>query len=417
MARNWQSHPDHRGVQMAHSTKCPASTGGRHRAETGCVPAYRKRVGARGEQRWITSKTLAEVLGATADSVKATNARSGQGRTFEDVGLEWWDLFSRGLIEKRRGAGPPSETTLSGYRTLLFRLPRGARVPTQAPLDPDVRGLIFKEWGHRPGDEITDRELQHWIDKLRTLDGRYPSRSRITEILAVIRGIYAYALRSTRRIWDCPNPTADLAIRPRGNERRLRVAQVLEARELLTALPHELALPYAIGFGTGLRRGEIARADWVEVHWKANKLHVPESKSEAGRDRDANISKLALGYLKAEFARQGFPTSGLIVQRSVFSGKLADAARKAWGWERVGKEWVAARPDALTPVTLQECRHTYASVLMAADYKVVEVMANMGQSDLAATQRYLKKLPQPNQLSEADRLHNYEDGFGEAEAV
>ena len=48
---------------------------------------------------------------------------------------------------------------------------------------------------------------------------------------------------------------------------------------------------------------------------------------------------------------------------------------------------------------------------MAADYKLVEIMENMGHTDLAATRRYLKMLRQPGELNEADRLHHYEDGF------
>ena len=53
-------------------------------------------------------------------------------------------------------------------------------------------------------------------------------------------------------------------------------------------------------------------------------------------------------------------------------------------------------------------------MLMAARYTSIEIMVNMGHSDLKATEQYLKALPQPNELNEADRLHNYEDGFAEA---
>jgi hypothetical protein len=53
-------------------------------------------------------------------------------------------------------------------------------------------------------------------------------------------------------------------------------------------------------------------------------------------------------------------------------------------------------------------------MLMAARYTTIEIMLNMGHSDLKATERYLKALPQPNELNEADRLHNYEEGFAEA---
>jgi integrase len=75
--------------------------------------------------------------------------------------------------------------------------------------------------------------------------------------------------------------------------------------------------------------------------------------------------------------------------------------------------WPRGKPR-LERITLQECRHTCASMLMAARYTSIEIMINMGHSDLKATEQYLKALPQPNELNEANRLHNYEDGFAQA---
>ena len=125
-----------------------------------------------------------------------------------------------------------------------------------------------------------------------------------------------------------------------------------------------------------------------------------------------SLSKLAIQYLQAEFARQGFPVEGPVLRRSVFSGKLADTAAKAW--DEANAQRVAEGKPRLKRITLQECRHTYASMLMAARYTSIEIMVNMGHSDLKATEQYLKALPQPNELNEADRLHNYEDGFAQA---
>ena len=67
------------------------------------------------------------------------------------------------------------------------------------------------------------------------------------------------------------------------------------------------------------------------------------------------------------------------------SGKLA-APRDA-AWERAG----------LQPITLHECRHTYASLLMAAGYTLKELMEFMGHADLQMVNRYVKLLPQPGE--------------------
>ena len=61
---------------------------------------------------------------------------------------------------------------------------------------------------------------------------------------------------------------------------------------------------------------------------------------------------------------------------------------------RVEKAWDAA---GLNRITLHECRHTYASLLMAAGYTIKELMEFMGHADLQMVNRYVKLLPQPGE--------------------
>ena len=70
------------------------------------------------------------------------------------------------------------------------------------------------------------------------------------------------------------------------------------------------------------------------------------------------------------------------------------------------KAWKEA-PTALERITLHECRHTYASFLMAANYTVKEIMDYMGHSNLAMVQRYVKLLPPPEETDPAERLNAY----------
>ena len=93
------------------------------------------------------------------------------------------------------------------------------------------------------------------------------------------------------------------------------------------------------------------------------------------------------------------------------SGKLIQRAMRAWGWTREaeGDEWVRGE-DAMEPIGLHECRHTYASFLMAARYTLKEIMDYMGHADLATTDRYVKVLPQPKEPDTAQRLDAYFDG-------
>jgi len=75
---------------------------------------------------------------------------------------------------------------------------------------------------------------------------------------------------------------------------------------------------------------------------------------------------------------------------SVTSGKIAERARA---------RWAAA---GLEPITLHECRHTYASFLMAAGYTLRELMEYMGHSSLQATERYVKLLPPLDETDPAE---------------
>ena len=82
----------------------------------------------------------------------------------------------------------------------------------------------------------------------------------------------------------------------------MRVAPVPEAHQLLAALPDDVAMPYAIAIGAGLRRSELRLLDWSDVLWDANKVLVRDSKSEAGLLRRAPVSKL--GSAKAMAPRE-----------------------------------------------------------------------------------------------------------------
>ena len=85
-----------------------------------------------------------------------------------------------------------------------------------------------------------------------------------------------------------------------------------------------------------------------------------------------------------------------MLERSVDVGQ-ARRARATAAWEAAG----------LKRITLHECRHTYASLLMAAGYTVKELMEYMGHADLQMVARYVKLLPQPGEDDAADRLNAY----------
>src|SRR5436309_3237875 len=115
--------------------------------------------------------------------------------------------------------------------------------------------------------------------------------------------------------------------------------------------------------------------------------------SERGRRPIAEPLRV---ILLAGFMRAGRPArEALVSPVSVMSGKLAARATAAWA------------EAGLKRMTLHECRHTYASFLMAAGYTLKELMEFMGHSSLQAAERYIKLLPRPDETDPAERLNAY----------
>jgi site-specific recombinase XerD len=61
----------------------------------------------------------------------------------------------------------------------------------------------------------------------------------------------------------------------------------------------------------------------------------------------------------------------------------------------------------MEPITLHECRHTYASVLKAAGAHVARAHGVHGHDSLQATERYVKLLPPLDESNPAERLNAF----------
>jgi integrase len=143
----------------------------------------------------------------------------------------------------------------------------------------------------------------------------------------------------------------------------------------------------------------------ADVDLDGFRLHVRKAKSEAGTDRRPPIAQPLRAILRAAWMRQGRPSTGPVCTVSVMSGRLAKRATDAWAW--TDKKQEIRRDPPLERITLHECRHTYASFLMAAGYTLKEIMDYMGHANLAMVQRYVKLLPQAEETDPAERLNAY----------
>jgi integrase len=371
------------GLYVSHSKRCPAwaSPSGRCR----CEPSWRgrRRNAATGAPEWQkpVTKDRNEVLswlGANDKAAAFVREQASKARPFEELGREWLAGVEAGRISRRRGRGQPySETTIADYRR-------------------SYRNVLEPEFGARWSPTRSARASGRcsstgWRARVSPARGS-PATSRWH------RAIYSWSLTPSRRFVS-RNPLRLVELPPNDEKPRLRVAFAPEAAQLLAALEPADAVPYAIALYAGLRRAEIDRLDWSDVLDEqgaiGSRLLVGRAKSAAGTERRPPIAAPLRIVLSEAWLRQGRPTRGRVVEVSVMSGKLAS---------RVAKAWAVA---GLNRITLHECRHTYASLLMAAGYTVKELMEYMGHADLQMVIRYVKLLPQPGEDDAADRLNDY----------
>ncbi len=312
-------------VYVAHQKRCPASENEAERCR--CDPSWRGRrwnpVDQRMEWQKPVAKDRSEVLSwlaAARTGAARLKEQAAAGRMLETIGDEWLAGVEAGTIGRRKGRSRPySETTVADY----------ARA---------YRNFLRPEFGSMPAEEISELEWQMWCDRL-SREGL--SRSRISTLVAVASAMYAWAITPTRR-YASRNPLRLVELPPSNETPRLRVAFAPEAEKLLTALEPEDAVPYAIALYAGLRRSEIHRLEWPEVldgRRIASRLLVTRSKSEAGRERRPPIAEPLRDVLRRAWLRQGRPSEGQVIERSVMSSKLAERATKAWDRAGLARAW------------------------------------------------------------------------------
>jgi integrase len=226
------------------------------------------------------------------------------------------------------------------------------------------------------------RDVQDLADQL-VAEGHDPSTIRNT-----FMGLRALYRRAVTRGDAALNPTSGLQL-PAVRGRRDRIASVQEADDLLRVLPEGDRAVWATAFLAGLRRGELMALDVKHVfgrHGVDDRIAVERSfdpvagvfivpKSHAGTRR-VPITHELRRYLAEHRQRQG-RRSGLLFGRTE-TKPFDDRALKI----RAERVWRAA---GLTPITLHEARHTYASLLIAAGVNSKAVCTYMGHASITIT--------------------------------
>lgn len=239
-----------------------------------------------------------------------------------------------------------------------------------------LREYVLPEVGGAKLQELRRQDIQRLADDIAGLD---ISAATVRNALLPLRAICRRALsRGDIQV----NPMTGIEI-PAVRGRRMRFATPQEAQLLIDAAPAEDRVLWATAFYAGLRRGELQALRWVDVDLAGGVLKVERSwavkagvidpKSIAGR-RKVPIAAVLRDYLVGHRMAAG---DGLVFCRSDGTPFATSTISK-----RANDAWREAR---LRPITLHECRHTFASLMIAAGVNPKALQTFMGHSSITVT--------------------------------
>lgn len=250
---------------------------------------------------------------------------------------------------------------------------------------------IEKPLGKKKLADIRRPDIQAVVDKwIRKGD---MANSTIQNSLDPLRAIYRRALH---RELVAVNPTVGLEV-PKASGKRDRIASREEAAALIAALPEGERALWATAFYGGLRRGELQALQWEDVDFSKGEIAVtatmddvegPQApKSTAGLRAVPIIPPLA-DELQKHQKRTKRSGADLVFGRTAADPFVATTARS-----RALAAWKKQKPP-LAPIKLHECRHTFASMLIAAGCNAKDLSVVMGHSSISTTfDFYAKMMP------------------------
>jgi integrase len=195
------------------------------------------------------------------------------------------------------------------------------------------------------------------------------------------RAIYRDAIQ---RDLVSADPTDGLAL-PAVRGRRDRIASPAGAEALIVALPAEDRALWATALYAGLRLEELRALQWDDVDLSAGVIRVHRSwdakvgqiapKSRAGVRRVPIVG--VLRELLIEHRLRQEPGHAHVFSRA--GGRPSSLATVG---QRAARAWRAA---GLTAITLHECRHTFASLMIAAGVNAKGLSTYMGDRHASVT--------------------------------
>jgi integrase len=356
------------GIVKRHSKRCRSREGGRCNCGAGYeawVNVRRngkrtkvRKAFARGEfeeaKAWRHDAAIAANRGALRPAKRDT-------RTLAEALEEFIAGMRSGEVRpKRRGSYKPATVRTYEQHVRLY------------VADDPLGGAMVRE--------ITRLDVQEFADRLLGA-GLAPGT-----VSNVLNPIQAFFRREVDRGKLAINPARSIDIPEPDSKRAKRIASGTEAAKLLEALPEDDRALWACAFYAGLRRGELQALRVRDVELGASVIRVERGWDQYEREIDpkSNSSRRTVpllavlrDYLDERLIRTGRSSDDLVFGRTAsdpFSPPVIGMRAKA-AWEAAG----------LDPITLHECRHTFASLLIDSGANPKAIQEFMGHSKIQTT--------------------------------
>jgi integrase len=286
-------------------------------------------------------------------AVEHGRLRAAGPTTVREAAQQYTDGARQGLILNRSGE-PYKPSAVRGIEQ-AFRL------------------RLTPAFGARKLADVRRADLQRLIDRMQA-DGA--SASTIRNTINAARALSRHGVRLDLVALD---PTDGLAL-PAVRGRRERIASAQEAEALVSALAASDRALWATAFYAGLRLGELRALRWEDVDLATGIIRIERSwdpkvgpvapKSRAGT-RKVPVAPV-LRDLLVEHRMSQDRDHGLVFgrtsERPFEPSSIAKRAERVWSAAKLGR------------ITLHECRHTFASFMIAAGVNAKALSACMGHA-------------------------------------
>ncbi len=344
------------GIRARHARSC-ASRGG---ARCDCKPSYEAAVYSKRDGRKVRktfdSQAEARRWRHDAGAMVAKGAMRAPVRLTVAEAAEAWLAVAREGVARTRSGDAYKPSAIRGYEQAL-------------------RLRVLPEVGAVRLADLERRDLQALVSRMQAAG---LGASTIRNTLLPLRALFRHHAD------DVPvNPTVGVRL-PAVRGQRDRIASPTEAAALLAALSGVERPLYATAMYAGLRLGELRALRWVDVDLAAGVIRVERSwdpkagviepKSRAGRRRVPVVPTLRDLLLEHRMGGAGEGLAFGTGDRPFDPHGVTARARRAW-----------ATHDALRPIGLHECRHTFASLMIAAGVNAKALSTYMGHAGVSIT--------------------------------